>query len=232
MKYFNLKRQLKSQGASAKDAKALSGVAKNVSKAELPGLSPEAKKRIAAEIGIESSPLGFFTVPRLAIGGALAIFALLIGFSQAALPGSPLYSLKRGTEEVRLLLQPGFNQQDVEDRRSDEQRRLGNTQSSTDDSIDDNEDDDSDSAEDTHKSGTQSSEDHDSNESEDSSDDSSGRNSGSSGTSGSSDSSSESDDDSGSGSNSGSSGGSGSNSGSSGGSGSNSGSNRDGSDDD
>lgn len=215
MKNFNLQRQLKSQGASSKDAKALSGVAKNIGNAELPGLSPEAKKRIAAEIGIGSSPFAFFTIPRLAIGGALALIALLIGFSQVALPGSPLYSIKRGTEEVRLLLQPGFTQQDVEDRRADEQRRLDSNRSTDDDSGDTTEDN-HDSSEDARKSSAESGGDHKS--SDENSDDSSGSNSGSSSTSGSNTSGS------GSSSNSSSSGDSGSNSASSGGSGSNSGS--------
>lgn len=141
MKNIILRWQLRQQGASAKDAKALSSVAKNVGRADSPGLSSDAKKRIAAEIGI-ANRWQFVTIPRLAIGGALALFAVVVAFSQSALPGTPLYSIKRGSEQVRLLVQPGFNQQDIQQRRESEQQKVednnehksGSTSKSSDDS--------------------------------------------------------------------------------------------------
>ena len=116
-----LRQQFKRQGLAKKDVKSLSNIAHGLGNA-YPSLSSESKKRIAAEIGFK--PQGFFTLYRVAAGSAFAAFAVLIVLAQSALPGSVLYALKRGTEEVRVVLQPGFGDDQLKQRRDEEQKKL------------------------------------------------------------------------------------------------------------
>lgn len=94
------------QGASAAEAKRMAHVAKAVGK-DAPALSAEAKKRIAEDIGFSArKPI---VTPRLAFASAFALLIVLVVVAQAAKPGQVLYSVKRGTEHVRAIVQPGYN---------------------------------------------------------------------------------------------------------------------------
>lgn len=106
MKKLILQWQLRMQGASAAEAKRMAHVAKAVGK-DAPALSAEAKKRIAEDIGFSArKPI---VTPRLAFASAFALLIVLVVVAQAAKPGQVLYSVKRGTEHVRAIVQPGYN---------------------------------------------------------------------------------------------------------------------------
>ena len=120
MKNIFLKRQLKQQGASAKDVKDLAGVSSELKDAA-PNLDPKVKKQIAEKIGFK--PVRVSNGFRWATGGAFASLLTLVIVAQSAQPGSVLYALKRGTEEVRVIIQPGFDEEDLKQRRQDEQKQ-------------------------------------------------------------------------------------------------------------
>lgn len=120
MKNYFIKKQLVDQGESAKDAKELADVAQKLHGA-YPQLSTEAKKQIAHDIGFTQAKTT--TSFRFATAGAFAVLLVLVLFAQSAQPGSVLYALKRGSEEVRLVLQPGFDDDDIQQRRDDESKR-------------------------------------------------------------------------------------------------------------
>lgn len=121
MNKFNLKRQFKQAGSSKTEADSLSKLADNISNV-LPSLDPQIKQEIAQQIGFK--PVRNIPKLRLGLAGATAVFAILIVSAQSALPGSVLYALKRGSEEIRVIVQPGFNQDDLNKRREDEQDKL------------------------------------------------------------------------------------------------------------
>jgi hypothetical protein len=87
--------------------------------ASTPGLSAEAKSRIADEIGLK--PRMLFVTPRLALASVAILFVAILVLAQYAKPGQTLYSLKRGTQQVRVIVQPGFNQDDLNKLRAAEQ---------------------------------------------------------------------------------------------------------------
>lgn len=126
MKNIFLKRQLKSQGASPKDAEELSGLS-----AELygltPNLDPKAKRKIADEIGFKPIRVGYGF--RWATGSAFLALITLVIVAQSAKPGSVLYALKRGTEEVRVIVQPGFDKEDLKQRREEEKKQIDDDKS-------------------------------------------------------------------------------------------------------
>lgn len=126
MKNLLLRRQLRRQGATSQDAKLLSSIADTLSVITPSGLSSSAKKQIAADLGFTSRR--HIATPKLAFASLAAVFAILIVLAQGAQPGSVLYALKRGSEEVRTVVQPGFNQEDLQQRRDDEQRKAAETQ--------------------------------------------------------------------------------------------------------
>lgn len=198
MNQSKLARDLQKAGASKRQARDLSDVAKQINTVDIPGLSPAAKSRIAYDIGFGYNPY------RRAFGYAwkgAAAFAVLmiIVLAQPAKPGSALYSVKRGTDKVKSFLQEAIP-------------FIG-------DDKDDSNDDTKSSQQSERRSGSSSNLNDDSDNVDDIFDDNGGSSSGSSDDSSGSGSNSGSDSTSGSGSNSG----SGSTSGSSGGSGSTSG---------
>jgi hypothetical protein len=125
MKNLLLRRELKRQGATSKDAESMLSIAQVLS-LDVPSLPAEVKKQIAHDIGFK--PQRQIIKPRFAIAGATAAFVVLIVLSQSAQPGSTLYALKRGSEEVRTVVQPGFNHEDLQQRREDERNKAAEIQ--------------------------------------------------------------------------------------------------------
>lgn len=124
MNKFWLKRQLRKQATDTEETQALADIATQLTGAA-PNLSNDAKAHIAADIGFK--PRATQHVWRYATGGAFMALLILVFVAQSAQPGSVLYALKRGSEEVRVLVQPGFTREDVQRRREEEQRREDQT---------------------------------------------------------------------------------------------------------
>lgn len=109
MKRLLLWKQLFKQGAKAREARGLSDVSKGLSK-NSPSLSGDKKKEIAQEIGFDLPKVGSYG--RVATAGASFGFVILIIAAQFAHPSSPLYAIKQGTDEIRSIIQPGFEKND------------------------------------------------------------------------------------------------------------------------
>ncbi len=125
MKNKILRWQLRRQGTSPKEADSLAKLAQALS-VSLPELHPETKKQIAEDLGFK--PRYPIIKPKFAIAGTAAAFVVLVVISQSAQPGSTLYALKRGSEQVRTVVQPGFNQEDLDKRREDERNKAAEVQ--------------------------------------------------------------------------------------------------------
>lgn len=123
MKKLLLKLQLRTTGANAAEADAMARIAAAIG-SDVPGLSGAAKQRIADEIGF-STKKTLITAPRLVFASIAIIFVALLLLAQSAKPGQILYGLKRGSEQVRVIVQPGFNQTDLQERRAAEQVHVG-----------------------------------------------------------------------------------------------------------
>jgi hypothetical protein len=139
MNQSKLARDLQKAGASKREARDLSAVAGKINDVVIPHLSPDAKARIANDIGFGYNPY------RRAMGYAwkgAAAFAVLmiIVLAQPAKPGSALYSVKRGTDKVKTFLQdtiPFIGDDDSnDDSKSSQQseRRNGSSNNLNDDS--------------------------------------------------------------------------------------------------
>lgn len=111
----SLKNELKSLGVEQDEAKELEELAKLVGGSS-PALSKDTKKRIAQEIGFKPVAIGSYR--RLATAGASIGLVLLVIVSQFARPGSALYAIKQKTDEVRVLIQPGFDKEDLDKERA------------------------------------------------------------------------------------------------------------------
>jgi hypothetical protein len=106
MRRLLLQRELKRAGADSREAADLAGLAEDLQRLA-PRLDPERKCAIAVELGMREPR---FTFSRsLAIAGALGVLLVVGGLAQFAQPGSPLYSVKQGTNKVRAFLQPGYH---------------------------------------------------------------------------------------------------------------------------
>ena len=116
-----LRNQLKDMGSSKDESRRLADLANELNSIT-PPLGKATKNRIANEIGFKPTN----TIPklRLSLAGAMAIFVMLIVLAQSATPGSVLYALKRGSEEVRVLVQPGFDDSDIQQRRDEEKVKI------------------------------------------------------------------------------------------------------------
>ncbi len=123
MKDLLLKLELRRNGATAADADAMARIATSIGH-DVPGLSSEAKKRIADEIGFVSRKQ-FVTAPRLVFASVAVLFMVLVLLAQSSKPGQILYGLKRGSDQVRVIVQPGFKQTDLQERRAAEQVKVG-----------------------------------------------------------------------------------------------------------
>lgn len=136
MKKLFLKLQLRRQGVPKEEVDDLSTVAKQL-ETSVPRLTGEAKARIAKEVGFR--PLRINHLLRYSTAGAFATLLILVFVAQSAQPGSVLYALKRGTEEVRVIVQPGFDRDDVQQRREDEKNeQQEDTSHMDDDNLNDN----------------------------------------------------------------------------------------------
>lgn len=71
----------------------------------LPTLSDKTRHKIA-EIPGKKHKAPFITF--VSLGSAFAVLLVLVVAAQFAVPGSPLYGIKRGTEYIRALIQPSY----------------------------------------------------------------------------------------------------------------------------
>ncbi len=120
MKNIRLNRQLRKAGATRQEARDLSAVTSDL-RDSVPHLDTSVKHQIAQDIGLRQRPI--YAKPRFALAGALAAIVILSIAAQFAQPGSPLYALKRATEEVRVIIQPSFKAE-IQHRRQDEQQKI------------------------------------------------------------------------------------------------------------
>lgn len=114
-KWF-LKSQLKKAGAQPAELDELAAVTRQLEDA-VPRLEHNRKDDIARQIGFK--PVHVKRQRAVALSGAFAVFVIVVLLAQLARPGTPLYAVKRGTEEVRIKVQPGY-QEDVVERRKTE----------------------------------------------------------------------------------------------------------------
>lgn len=124
MKNIRLNRQLRKAGATRQEARELSAITSDL-RSSVPHLDASVKHQIAQDIGLRQRSA--YAKPRFALAGALAVIVMLSVAAQFAQPGSPLYALKRATEEVRVILQPSFKDE-LQHRRQDEQRKIDEQQ--------------------------------------------------------------------------------------------------------
>lgn len=113
-----LRKDLRKTGATPSEASQLADVAKLLGGIKTRGLDSEAKKRLAPnpEVTKRSHTWQF------AVAGTFAMACLLLFVAQSALPGSWLYGIKRGTENARGLVQPGYKENLVEEREDEVQQ--------------------------------------------------------------------------------------------------------------
>ncbi len=97
--------ELISSGARRGEAVHLASLAHRLGALPVPHLGARRAERIAARVGfgyrepLVSAPVG-------AAAAAFAVFALAITLAQGAGPGSPLYTLRRGTDFVQSVVHP------------------------------------------------------------------------------------------------------------------------------
>ena len=147
MKNIRLNRQLRKAGATRQEARELSAITSDL-RNSVPHLDASVKQQIAQQIGLRQRPI--YAKPRFAVAGALAAIVILSIAAQFAQPGSPLYALKRATEEVRVIIQPSFKAE-IQQRRHDEQKKIDEQQK-----IEDNQNDGINKGEDNSGSGSSS----------------------------------------------------------------------------
>ncbi len=119
MNKMNLRKELRKVGAGEHEADQLADVAKLLGNIKTRGLSSESKKRLAPSADATKKPHTW----QWAVGGSFATACLLLIIAQSALPGSWLYKVKRGTEEARAAVQPGYKESLIE-KREDEVEKL------------------------------------------------------------------------------------------------------------
>jgi hypothetical protein len=89
--------------ASKAEAKELRALARQIKKLDIPALDKETKSRIASDIGF-----GYHshrkTFVRSWEGAVAALLVIILVFAQSAKPGSALYSVKRGTDKVKMVI--------------------------------------------------------------------------------------------------------------------------------
>lgn len=117
MKKQKLTRELRKIGAGPHEAADLVDLASQLESLEVHKLSAITREDIAR---IPGKRVRYFHIPaRYAFGSALAAFLLVTGIAQTSQPGSMLYALKRGTEEIRAAVQPGYVDDLVEERKAE-----------------------------------------------------------------------------------------------------------------
>lgn len=118
-----LEKDLRSLGVNANESEQLSILAGALRKSNLPKLSKETKSQISSIPG-KRWQLHIYT---FAAGGVAAAFVGLVFLSQSALPGSWLYGIKRGSEQLRTVVQPGYSETLI-DKRAEEIDQLIETE--------------------------------------------------------------------------------------------------------
>lgn len=118
-----LEKELRSLGVNANESEQLSRLAGDLRKSNLPKLSKETKSQISRIPGKRWQ----LHIYHFAAGGAAAMFIGLVFLSQSALPGSWLYGIKRGSEQLRTIVQPGYSETLI-DKRADEIDQLIETE--------------------------------------------------------------------------------------------------------
>lgn len=110
------KRDIRQTKPESADMRQLMALANQLSDTTLPRLDPHRKKEIARQIGFAPKRFSFdwftFGHPILVPAACLVLLAgVLVLLSQSATPGHTLYNVKKGTDEIRVIVQPGFKQQ-------------------------------------------------------------------------------------------------------------------------
>lgn len=114
MKKSKLIRDLRKTGATPHEAAELASIASQIENIQPRGLRRETKDRIAR---IPGKPSFYLHIPlRYAAGSAMAVMLVTFGIAQTANPGSLLYGIKRGTQEVRTWVNPDYVDTLVEER--------------------------------------------------------------------------------------------------------------------
>ena len=123
-----LRRELRKGGAHG-DARDLAALTAYMS-AGIPSLSRRTKREIAEQLGLQRPHRSW--VRGMEFGSAFAAcLVLVLLFSQMAIPGSPLYAIKRVSEDARLKVQPSFMYEIVDRRKAeltDLEQRKANVQ--------------------------------------------------------------------------------------------------------
>lgn len=128
MKNYVLKQQLRKAGATSQEARNLTAVTDDL-RGSIPHLDASAKQRIAQEIGLDQRPV--YARPRFAFAGSLVALIVVCIIAQFAQPGSPLYAIKRATEEMRVIVQPSFKAE-LQQIRHDDQKKIDEQQKTDD----------------------------------------------------------------------------------------------------
>ncbi len=103
VKRLVLERQLRRQRVKREDVPELLGVAEQLNATELPVLSRAARQRIEqATVRPSKAPL----VAKWSLAGAFAAVAVVVTTAQFSSPGSPLYAVKRATNDIQAFFQP------------------------------------------------------------------------------------------------------------------------------
>ena len=124
MKRRQLIKELRSTGASKREAVALASMAKTIT-AHKPSasLTKLQKKQIATDIGFAQERFALRSVVVMAYALVAAIIVVPVVVAQYSLPGDTLYFMKRGTEAVLTVIQPNYADK-AADRRTKELTEL------------------------------------------------------------------------------------------------------------
>lgn len=131
-----LNRELSQAGASHGELTHLSDIAETLSSVTPPGLSKQARHRMDARMAhlLEVDSLEdvvptkkkqahkfnpFAKWSLVGAGGFASLAVVLVIAAQFAMPGSPLYGIKRGIEEVRTFFQPDYVDKVLEKRKEE-----------------------------------------------------------------------------------------------------------------
>lgn len=118
-----LTNQLRQAGANTSEMAELEAVAGILHELTPPGLTAAARQRIDHRLPIdieENKPKHRLVFWSLTGAGSFAVLLITVtALAQFALPGSPLYGLKRGLEEARVQVQPDYADRILENRQTE-----------------------------------------------------------------------------------------------------------------
>lgn len=116
MKDYRLKQELLRTKADEAELDGLLKVASELKQADKPVLSDTTRNKIKA---LSGTPRRWPVITTWSLAGSMAVFLVLLISAQYAVPGSPLYWLKQGSEEVRAFIQPGFKEKIIDIRKQE-----------------------------------------------------------------------------------------------------------------